>query len=135
MGMARNTVKEDILKDDVLFENIIDEEVFFRRVLPDKNHYRRDKNGIRINSQAFADRNLEPSVDRHKLIERLSLGGARYTQGDLRNGVLSIRAKDVRAIQAPYAPPKQKVFKKLIERLALLANWEIRPLDLAGDDL
>ena len=163
MELAKGIVKTEAREQAAIGEAIRDEEVFFRRVLPGSNHYTRTPDGIRISSQAFADRNFEPSVDRRALIEYLSLGGPAFTQGEPANGVLRIQARDVRGVEFTHSPAKQQpesykadihpwplennpthcvirlqpttdkasVFKKLLERLALLAKWQIHPRDLA----
>lgn len=148
----------------LLFEEIRKEEVFFRRVLS-RQGYVSDHDGVRISSMAFADRKFEPSIDRLKIIERLALGGAEFTQQSPENGVLRLTAGDIRGVEFSHSPPKspetqytanvhpdpikdapknlahcvvrarpapnkKTIFKKLAERLARLAEWEILPPEL-----
>ena len=143
---------------DELNDSVIDDEIFYRRVLPDKNHYTVTAQGQRVvSTSAFSDRDLEPSVDREVLCR--PIGGPTFTQGEPQNGVVSVIARDVRAtridhasgkeVQRSYladlearplpsnaahyvvvlapATDKRGVFKKLLERLAKLAQWVIVP--------
>lgn len=134
-----------------------EDELFYRRILPDKGHFKLADGELRLSSQAFSDRQLEPSVDRARLTE--ALGGPAFTQSDPANGVVSIAVGDVRAIRVEHQPKgeevstfvadlqyrpvdgnpahyvvllvptskKKSVFKKLIERLARRAEWVIKP--------
>jgi len=69
-----------------------DNEQLYRRVL--KEHYTVEGGVLRISSQAFSDRRWEPSVDRARLREF----DPRRTQVSADSGVVSIVARDVRAI-------------------------------------
>jgi hypothetical protein len=138
---------------------ITEGELFFRRVLLGRG-YAYQNGELRISSQAFADRECEPSVDRELLCR--DLGGAAFTQQVPENGVLTITAAAVRGINIEHAEAKKEpahfvadldprpiagnpahhvirlvpttdkkgVFKKLIERLPQLAKWEILPRDV-----
>jgi hypothetical protein len=70
------------------------DEVVFRRVGP--TNFKREPDGtLRLSSQAFADRDLEPSVDRALLC--VARGGAEYTRRVPENGVASITVAKVRS--------------------------------------
>ena len=87
---------------------VSDDERFFRRLLPDRNHFALDSSGaFRVSSQGFADRQFEPSVDRELLCEEL--GGAAFTQQNPANCVVSVTQADVQAVRFDHGqkPPKQ----------------------------
>jgi hypothetical protein len=134
-------------------DRIADEELLYRRVLRD--HLVREDGALRISSQAFADRSMQPSVDRAELCDH----DPRWTQQEPTNGVLSLLAADVRgtlpqrdergretgvyAIDVKpdplpdnpahaliYAEPPfatRSVFRRLLERLAQMARIELLP--------
>jgi hypothetical protein len=136
------------------------DEIVFRRVLPGMGHYSfDDANRLRVSPSAFADRELQPSVDREMLLR--NLGGASFTRQLPQNAVVRLKVADVRAVTIPkqdsqgrtqeeyvadveprplpenaahcvikMSPSYSKgMFRKLQERLALLADWEIPPSD------
>ena len=146
-----------------------DNEILYRRVLcGGDGYYLNENHRTVVSSQAFSDRGQKPSVNRALLCE----DGIAFTQeGDESNGVLSLVAKDVRAIdsvvQFDTAGRKEKlrhridvypdpikdqpgqrdnlshaeirpdpsyasksIFRKLIERLAQLAAWAVKPADI-----
>lgn len=134
-----------------------DEEILYRRVFPSRGHCSVVGGELKISSQAFTDRECEPSVDLASLCE----GGAAWTQqGDKAAGVLRLVVRDVRAVRithdkvepsldvdprpladnvahavvVPEPSPKnpKALFRKTIERLAILAAPELLPADFAG---
>ncbi len=71
------------------------EEVLYRRLPVNKGLYRvAADETVQISSQAFADRNQRPSVDR----ARLHSFDPSFTRLDPTDGVISLQAGDVRAI-------------------------------------
>ena len=141
-------------------ERVEDDELLYRRVeLRGQGYSLRPYGASKISSQAFADREQQPSVDRARLC-----GGPAYTQGDEQNGVLRLVTGQVREINsvqqtdqkgnvefrykfdvvpvpleenpahaeihaAPAYRNKQR-FRRLLEQLSLLAEWEVYPADL-----
>lgn len=144
-------------------DTIPNEETLFRRVLSGSNAFSVVDGELRISSTAFADRSMQPSVDRSSRC----LNGAIHTQRTADNGVLKLPASAVRGIvdlksstqpngvevihavdvvanpleaqgDQPANPAHALVtttpqvgkspFRRLLERLSLLACWEIRPL-------
>lgn len=125
-----------------------DHEILYRRVVFDPLCFQETEEGLKVRPQAFRDREYQPSVDRAKLCNH----NPKYTQGDLRNGVVSLVTGEVRSIanvvkgkppiqyevDVVYDPlpdnsahaeirthPKirsKKVFKRLRISLAILAN-------------
>jgi hypothetical protein len=134
-------------------DRVTDDELLYRRVL--SGHLVREGETLRISSQAFSDRSLQPSVDRAKLCSY----DPRWTQQGPRNAVVSLHAADVRStlprrdeqgretgfyeidvkpdplpenpahalIYASPAFATKSVFRKLLERLAQLAQIELLP--------
>jgi hypothetical protein len=127
-------------------DQVADDEILYRSV-------RRDQiipveGGVRLSSQAFTDRHMQVSVDRAKLRNH----DPRNCQMSPTDAVVSLRVSDVRGslpgcpeyeidvrpdplpdnpahaliyAQPQYANPS--VFRKLRERLALLARIELLP--------
>lgn len=151
---------------------VTDDEFLYRCVFYGGG-YQIDGKIARVSSQAFTDRNQCPSVDRAKLCGC----DPTWTQKDVKNGVVSLIAIDVRMIDTvvqrsdkgeiirtykidvcpapivdkPNLPDNpahaeirptpeyqsKSVFKKLLERLAFLANqreWEILPYELRVEE-
>jgi hypothetical protein len=73
-----------------------DDEVLYRCVYYDLRAYKLTPSGdLKVTSDAFLDRNKQPSVDR----ARLCHSDPHYTQGkDKRNGVVYLIAREIRAI-------------------------------------
>ena len=72
-----------------------DEEILYRSLPYNKKDYYTIKEGeLKISSQAFGDRTMQPSVDRADLCDR----NPQKTQHDPRDGVLSLICKDIRMI-------------------------------------
>jgi hypothetical protein len=141
------------LADGVGGDRVDDDETLYRSVVPELWKQRNDGE-FYLSSQAFADRNRRPSVDRAKLCGH----DPSYTQFRPSDFVCSLIAEDVRAIStvvkhdkkgvpqvrhnidvepAPlshngahaeiYAIPEisgGRLFERLLERLAYLARWE-----------
>ena len=138
------------------------EEVLYRRLAMNWGLYRLAAAGtVQISSQAFADRNQRPSVDR----AWLRSFDPSFTRLDPTDGVISLQAGDVRAIdtlqqsdeqgnviqvrvdvehvpipgnyahaEVYTAPPCTKsAFRRLRERLAQLANQ--RPWEIKPSDV
>ncbi len=81
--------------------HVDNEELLYRRVPMGRGLYQvADDGTIRISSQAFADRNQRPSVDRARL---RNLDPSR-TQLDPTDGVISLLVGDVRAIDTLQQP-------------------------------
>jgi hypothetical protein len=131
---------------------VTDEEVLYRCVFYGRNLYQIQENTAEISSQAFADREMHPSVDRANLRDNNPC----YSQKDEKDGVVSLIAQDVRLIDSviqnnPQGKPEfiykidvlprpveenlahaqiepspkyrnKTPFRKLLERLAYLAN-------------
>jgi hypothetical protein len=76
-------------KDDVK-----DEELLFRCVFYGKNYYTIQDGKLRISSQAFADRNMQPSVDRAILCNN----NPEHTQVNSEDGVVGLISQDIRMI-------------------------------------
>src|SRR5437867_808678 len=76
-------------------DQIDDDEVLYRRVLP--KDIQPIEGGHRIGSQAFTDRLWEPSVDRAILRNHRPV----LTQGEPSFAVISVKARQVRAIALP----------------------------------
>ncbi len=138
---------------------IDDEEILYRCVFAGRDCYRKVENRIVVSSQAFTDREKQPSVDRAKLCDH----DPNYTQQNPDDGVVSLVTKEVRQIDIVQNDPKgkpeftykidviyrpledniahaqiepspeyknQKPFRKLLEKLAVLADqrgWEVEP--------
>ena len=76
-------------------DSVGDDEVLFRNVSVTHNQCKRDEAGRwRLSSQAFSDRNCQPSVDRSILCN----SDPSYTQKSPKDGVVSVVAAEVRAI-------------------------------------
>lgn len=71
-----------------------DEEVLYRCVFYGRNLYQIQGNTAIISSQAFADREMCPSIDRADLCDN----NACYSQKDEKDAVVSLITKDVRLI-------------------------------------
>lgn len=134
-------------------DRVDDAEVLYRSV--ERTLWKKKNDGeFYLSSQAFADRNRRPSVDRAKLCDH----DPGYTQFRSSEYVCSLVAKDVRAIATVvkhdkkgvpqihhnidvepvpisgnnahaeiYALPEisgGRLFERLLERLAYLARWE-----------
>ncbi len=134
-------------------DDVEDDEVLYRSVKP--VHWKQRNDGeFYLSSQAFADRNCRPSVDRAKLCGH----DPSYTQFRPSDYVCSLIAEDVRATATVvkygkkgvpqvwhnvdvepvplsnnaahaeiYAVPEisgGRLFVRLLERLAYLAHWE-----------
>jgi hypothetical protein len=134
-----------------------DQEKLYRSIAPYRNPYKKIDGKLRISSQAFSDRNYEPSVDRAELCAH----NPHYTKKSETAGVVYLLAKDVRdekifskqptgdinySLDVKAAPsqnnkahaliigiPKYKtsnIFRKAQERLAILAEkngWRLIP--------
>jgi hypothetical protein len=73
-----------------------DEEVLYRCVFYGRNLYQIQENTAKISSQAFADRNMRPSVDRADLCENNPC----HSQKDEKDAIVSLLTKDVRLIDS-----------------------------------
>ncbi len=134
-------------------DHVEDDEALYRSVNP-VLWKQRDDGGFYLSSQAFADRNYRPSVDRAKLCGH----DPSYTQFRPSDYICGLVAEDVRAISTVvkhdrkgvpqvrhnidvepvplsnnaahaeiYAVPEisgGRLFARLLERLAYLARWE-----------
>lgn len=144
-------------------DRVEDNELLYRCVFYGRDCYKIEGSTVRISSQAFADRRFAPSVDRSKLCDHdpshtqidskdavVSLVTQEVRlidtviQRDDKGRTVCTYKIDV------YSDPKQdnvahaeirptpeyankSVFRKLLERLAFLANqreWEIKPYEL-----
>lgn len=116
-------------------DRVGDAEVLYRRVPTGQNYYRLVGGVLRVSSQAFADRHRAPSVDRAVLCGH----DPHWAQESADDGVVSVVASDVRAIDLPQRDLKGNVeFRYGIdvhpdpiaasaERRANPAHAEIRP--------
>lgn len=154
-------------------DTVVDDELLYRCVFFGRNCYQIDGKTVHISSQAFADTNQAPSVDRAKLCAFEPI----RTQKDVKDGVISLVTIEVRMIDTVvtrndkgkiictykidvYPAPivdepnlqdnpahaeirptpeyqSKSVFRKLLERLAFLANqreWEILPYELRTEE-
>ncbi|MUG97109.1 hypothetical protein F7734_34175 [Scytonema sp. UIC 10036] len=76
--------------DDV----VTDDELLYRCVFHGGNYYQMEEHGVRLSSQAFADRGQAPSVDRAKLCNH----NPQWTQKNTNDAVVSLVAGDIRMI-------------------------------------
>jgi hypothetical protein len=130
---------------------VLDSEILYRCIFYGRNWYKHEQGRLLISSQAFSDRNFQPSVDRASLRRNNPC----LTQCDSKDGVVSLLTCEVRLIDVsqnnekgnpihPYkidvvprpmdtndshaqieASPEYKnkaPFRKVQERLAYLAN-------------
>jgi hypothetical protein len=84
-------------------DRVKDEEMLFRCVFFGRNLYKVQPDGVvRLSSQAFADQNTEPSVDRAVLCNN----DPSWTQKDEQDGVVSLITIDVRRVSVSGQNPK-----------------------------
>jgi hypothetical protein len=135
-------------------DDVEDDELLYRRVTPNHWKPKKDGSGFYLSSQAFADPQRRPSVDRAMLCEF----DPAYTQQDSANYVLSLLAGEVRGIDTVvryangvpvdhyavdvepvpiddndahaeiYAhgeqPPNRGAYNKMLEALVQISSWE-----------
>jgi hypothetical protein len=111
-------------------DRVGDDETLFRCVFFGKKHYRIEPNGVlRISSQAFADRNREPSVDRALLCSNDPTWTQKSSGGNENDGVVSLVADEVREIPVSSANPDAASG----EPKAVEYNIDVVPAPLQGN--
>lgn len=136
---------------------VADDEVLYRRIPLRRELFKLVDGRVRPSSQAFSDRLWRPSVDRAKLIDHdptrtqqqssdsvmsLITGEVRkidtVVQKNAKGETIQLHAIDVEPVPLNdnpahaeiFAIPQiasERVFRRLIERLAIMSRWELGP--------